>query len=447
MSESIQVAFGFHSAMPIIARFTAPDSSSDGGVLLLRQADDRLGISSWFAACLPDLRDPRRVLHDRREQTRQRLFQLALGYEDCNDANALRNDPALRLACDQLPAQHGALSSQPTLCRLENAVDARSLRRLLDRFEQEYVDSFTAPPEVVVLDIDTTDDPTHGEQQLSFFHAFYDQHMYHPMLVFDGQGQLVTAILRPGNAHAAKGATPVLERLIRKLKRRFPEVLIVVRADSGFAVPRLMDKLEALDAELGGVDYLLGLAKNAVLLRLGEPLMQGAQEQARAGAKYVRHFGSFSYAAKSWAHERVVVMKAELMERGENPRFVVTSLSGFGAELLYEAYCDRGQSENWIKDFKRGLFADRLSCESFQANFFRLLEHGAAYRLVYGLRRVVSQVAPALGKAQLETVRSRLLKVGAVVKQSARQVVVELPRSFGLAAVFVAVAQALAPGG
>ena len=200
--------------------------------------DDRLGLSERFAALLPDARDPRKVHHDRREQMRQRLYQIALGYPDCNEATRLRHDPVLKSVCDRSPQAEG-LSSQPTLSRLENAVDVRRLRALVCEIEEQYVRSFTAVPEVIVLDIDSTDDPTHGQQQLSFFHGYYDQHMYHPLVIFDGErGQLVSVVLRPGNAHAARGAMGVVRRVIQRLKQRFPQTQIVVRGDSAFAVRR-----------------------------------------------------------------------------------------------------------------------------------------------------------------------------------------------------------------
>ena len=445
MTDCTRPSLDFHPDLPVQVTFDAPETSSDGGALLLRLVDEQLKLTARLAPLIPDLRDPARIKHSRLEQLRQRVYQIALGYEDCNDADALRLDRALMTACDVLPDGQKALSSQPTLSRLENAVDMRSIKALLRGLEEQYLSSFTEPPEVVVLDIDTTDDPTHGGQQLSFFHGFYDQHMYHPMLVFDGvTGQLVTAVLRPGNAHAARGAAGVLGRIIRGLKRRFPEVQIVVRADSGFAVPRVMEMLERLNAELGNVDYLLGLAQNSILRSMGEETMAAARRQFAAGHSYVRHFGDFHYAAKTWPHPRLVVMKAELSEKGENPRFVVTSLEGFPPAWLYDAYCDRGQCENFIKDFKNALKADRLSCSSFEANFFRLLEHAMAYVLMHELRAQAGKKAPSLATVQMDTLRLRLLKVAAHVTRAARRILVRLPQAFPLAAVFAALCGTLA---
>lgn len=431
----------------------APTISSDGGVLLLRQADEKLGLTASLAKLLPDDRYAERIRHSRLEQLRQRVYQICLGYEDCNDADRLRTDPALRLACG---AERDELSSQPTLSRFENAVTGRELNQLWRAYERQYVDALDPATTLIVLDIDSTDDPTHGDQQLSFFHGFYDQHMYHPLLVFDAlSGELVTALLRPGRAHGAKGSISILTRLIRAIRGRCPNAAILVRGDSAFAGPRLLERLEQLNAELGDVDYVLGLATNSRLVALSEPLRTSVAEQFAEHGRFVRRFGWMPYAAGSWPAERQVVVKVEHSERGENPRFVVTTLDGFPPGLIYDvAYCARGQSENFIKDLKNALGADRLSCHRFIANAFRLFIHAVAYRLMHALRAVVARVAPVvapegepkvlkLATAQMDTIRLRLLKVGAIIVSSARRVLVQLPRSFPLAEAFFATARAL----
>jgi hypothetical protein len=445
MAECItQLSLDFHPTVPLKVAFDAPHISSDGGALLLRQMDDRLGLSERLAALLPDERDPRKVKHDRREQLRQRLYQIAWGYADCNDADRLRHDPLLKRGCDRTPQAEG-LSSQPTLSRLENAVDARTLRALLREIEEQYLRSFTEAPAVIVLDIDSTDDPTHGQQQLSFFHKYYDQHMYHPLVIFDGErGRLVSAVLRPGNAHAARGAMGVLRRIIPRLKPRFPHVQIVVRGDSAFAVPRVLRMVEELERELGGIAYVFGLAQNAVLLRSGAAALTEAQRRFRAAKQTVQHFDAFAYAAESWPQARHIVMQAEVSAQGANPRFVVTSLSEFAPALLSHAYCERGQGENFIKDFKNALQSDRLSGSTFAANCFRLLEHTAASVLVHALRTQVAPLAPQLGRAQFDTLRLQLLKVAAIVSQSTRRVLVRLPSAFPLARLFRHLATMLA---
>ena len=318
---SAQTTLGFHPQSPIQVSFDAPEVTSDAGGLLLRQLDELLGLSAGFSSCLPDERDPSRVVHDRREQTRQRLYQIALGYEDCNDADTLRHDPLLKTVCDRTPNDPVGLSSQPTLCRFENAPDGLTLRRLMRWLEQSYVEALPESTEVLVLDIDATDDETHGQQELSFFHGFYDHHMYHPLMVFDGDsGQLISAVLRPGNCHASRGALPLLRRIIRRLRQRFPHVGIVVRGDAGFAMPKLMRELEKLS-----VDYVFGIAKNERLKRFAEPTMRRAKGLFEQTERTVKCYTSFEYAAASWPHPRHIVAKAEHSWLGANPRFVVTS--------------------------------------------------------------------------------------------------------------------------
>lgn len=438
---SAQVAFDFHPQLPIQVDFDAPDISSDAGVLLLRPLDDRLGLTAGFAACLSDSRDPSRVLHDRHEQVRQRVYQIDLGYEDCNDADTLRHDPLLKTVCNRTPHDPVGLSSQPTLSRFENAPDGLTLRRLVRFFERTWVDSLPADTEVVILDIDSTDDETHGQQQLSFFHGFYDHHIYHPLLVYDGEtGQLISALLRPGNTHASRASVGLLRRLVHRIRNRFPQAEIVVRGDAGFAVPALMAVLEQR-----GVDYLFGIARNARLQSRLEPTLAWVEELFEKHHKTVRRFAAFDYAARSWPHPRHIVAKAEHSALGANPRFLVTTLRGFDPQTLYRAYIQRGRCELWIKDFKRALAADRLSCSSFTANFFRLLLHAAAYRLLHALRLEAAAVSVELGRAQFDTLRLRILKVAAWVTQSLRRLWVRLPRAFPHRDAFAALAAQLHP--
>jgi len=437
-----QVAFGFHPSQPIVVRMDGPDSSSDGGALLLRQIDEELGLTAGLARCLEDCRDPSRVVHSREEQVRQRVLQIALGYEDANDADSLRHDPILTTVCDRLPDDPQGLSSQPTMSRLENSVSRLVLARQVRWFERDYVRSLPADTEVVILDIDATENPTHGQQELSFFHGYYDQRIYHPLLVFDGDsGQLVTVLLRPGRTHASRSARRTLRRLIRRIKRRFPAASIVVRGDSHFAMPRILDELEKLNEQFGGVDYLLGLAKNDVLIRRAQPTLTLAREISERQARSVQRFAHFQYGAKSWKRQRRIIVRAEHNTYwGANPRFLVTSLEEFDPGMLYRAYCERGDCENRIKDFKNALAGDRLSCSRFAANAFRLLLHAVAYRLLHALRQKLGTLGSPLARCQFDTLRLRLLKVAAVVERSVRRITVRLPRSFPLAPLFHQVA-------
>jgi hypothetical protein len=436
--------FDFHPQRALDVSIDAPTTSSDGGLMLLRQVDEQLRLCARLAEHLVDKRSPLRVQHGRLEQLRQRAFQIAMGYEDQNDATSLRHDPAWKVACDRNVDEIDALSSQPSLSRFEHAMTARAVVRLTRALEDDYVASLPEDTRELVLDLDSTEDPTHGQQPLSFFNAHYDSYMYFPLLVFDAEGRLAGFRLRPGNAGNSRYAVPLMVRLVRKLKARFPHVRILVRADGGFCTPRFLDAMEHLGHELGGVDYVVGLPQNVRLLTLSRSWMQQAAEHAKATGQTTRRFGTFWYATRSWTRKRRVVVKAEHLGDKANPRFVVTSVKDVKPRDVYEVlYCPRGQSENAIKDFKRALAGDRLSCTTYIANAFRLALHAIAYRLMDALRRVVVRVAPTFGRRQFDTIRLLLLKVAALVRQSVRRFTFQLPAAFPMGPVFVAVAHAL----
>jgi hypothetical protein len=439
-----RIRFGFHPQRVVDVSADAPTTSSDGGLVVLRQLDEQLGLCAGLAPLLVDRRDPRFTQHPRLEQLRQRVFQIAMGYEDQNDATALRSDPVWKVACDRNVDEDDALSSQPSLSRFEHAMTARAVVELTGAFEDEYVASLPRDTDEIVLDLDSTEDPTHGQQPLSFFNAHYDSYMYFPLLVFDGECRLAGFRLRPGNAGNNRYATPLMARLVRKLKARFPDARILIRADAGFCVPRFLDALERLDRELTHVRYVIGVQQNSRLVGLAHAPMQDAARDAHATGQTTRRFDTFQYASRSWTHERCIVVKAEHLGDKANPRFVVTTVDERDPRIVYEKlYCPRGQAENAIKDFKRALAGDRLSCTTYVANAFRLLLHAVAYRLLDALRRVVVRVAPSFGRRQFDTLRLLLLKVAALVGQSVRRVTLQLPAAFPMAEVFVAVARAI----
>lgn len=442
--EKICTRFDFHRRRAVDVTVDGPTTSSDGGLVLLRQLDEQLGLCAKLAPILVDRRDPRLTQHPRLEQLRQRVFQIAMGYEDQNDATSLRRDPAWKVACDRNADEADALSSQPSLSRFEHAMTAKAVVLLTRSLEDEYVASLPADTTEIVLDLDSTDDPTHGQQPLSFFNAHYDSYIYFPLLVFDGEGRLAGMRLRPGNAGNSRYAAPLMARLVRKLKARFPRARILVRADGGFCVPRFLDAIEHLDAELAEVRYVVGLPQNSRLVGLAHAPMEEASREALATGQTTRRFAAFRYATRSWAHKRRVVVKAEHLGDKANPRFVVTTADERDPRTVYETlYCPRGQAENAIKDFKRALCGDRLSCTTYVANAFRLALHAIAYRLLDALRHVVAEVAPGLGRRQFDTLRLLLLKVAAVVRQSVRRFTFQLPAAFPTASVFIAVARAL----
>jgi hypothetical protein len=439
-----RIRFDFHPRRVVDVSIDGPMTSSDGGLLLLRQMDEQLRLCAALAPLLVDDRDPRFIQHPRLEQLRQRVFQIAMGYEDQNDATSLRLDPAWKVACDRNVDEADALSSQPSLSRFEQAMTARAVVMLTRKLEDEYVASLPMDTTEVVLDLDSTDDPTHGQQPFSFFNAHYDSYIYFPLLVFDGEGRLASWRLRPGNAGNSRYAAPLMVRLVRKLKARFPRARILVRADGGFCAPRFLEAIEQLDTELNDVRYVIGLPQNSRLVELAQVPMQEAAREALATGQTTRRFADFKYATRSWAEKRHVVVKAEHLGDKANPRFVVTTVDERDPRAVYEKiYCARGQAENAIKDFKRALSGDRLSCTTYVANAFRLALHAIAYRLLDALRRVVVQVAPAFGRRQLDTLRLLLLKVAALVGQSVRRFTFQLPAAFPMARVFAAVARAL----
>ena len=395
-------------------RFDGGQVTSDGGLPWLAQAEAALGVCAALAAGVPEWRRGG-VRHSLEALVRQRVFQIACGYADQDDADTLRSDPLLKLACGRLPASEADLASQPTLSRLENAVDRHAVERLAAALADLYIRERgrDGAPDRIVLDLDGTDDPAHGAQEGVSYHGYYRQHMYHPLLVFDGQtGHLITAILRPGRVHSSRFVVLILRRLLRKLRAAWPEVPVEVRADSGFAVPRLYTWCEA-----NAVDLTIGLIPNPALERLAAPLLAEAQARsAEQGGAKVRLAGATTYQAGSWSVPRRVVFKAEVLAKGPNTRFVVTTRTDEPL-AVYDWYVDRGEPENWIKDFKHALRADRLSDHRFWANAFRLLLHAAAYWLLDQLRRWL--LAADAARLQLDTLRLHVIKIGGWVRERA----------------------------
>lgn len=445
----------FQSQFRVDVEFSAADLTTDGGAVLLRQLDDQLGTCQMVADLVPDDRCAARLVHSRHEQVRQRVFQIALGYADANDARWLRTDPLLKAACGADLQTH--LSSQPTLSRLENAptsehVEAMRLKLMLDwieRLDPERTD--------IVLDIDASAFEGHGAQEQLHFNGYHDAHILHPVFVFDDHdGQLVTALLRPGTCGDAHGAAEMMRDLVVLLKTfHRPDCAILFRADSGFGSPTIYRQLEHLDAAFGQVYYLLGIGKNRVLLRLLEPALVRSR-WARKPGQTQRIFADFDYRAGSWERDRHIVGKAEVGPLGDNPRFVVTNLSGFPARILYERYCERGRCEQHIEAIKCHLRADRISCHCFEANGFRLVLASVAYRLMHALSRKTAVLAQQptgcpelarrlkwLAKANFETLRLRLLKVAMLVRKTARRLHLQGAASFPLAREYSYIARAL----
>ena len=412
----------------ISANFDGGSLSSDGGLLLLRQVDKKLGLTKRLAGCIRDNREQSKVEVSIAEMLCQRVFGIAAGYEDCNDHDTLRADPMLKLAADRAPVTGDDLASQPTLSRLENSISSTELMRmeevLLERFIAGHCGKRVSR---LVIDADATDDPAHGQQEFEFFHGFYDCHCFLPLLVYvtsdDGEQELVASVLRPGNVHAGHKLVWVLKRVVARLVAAFPNAEVVFRGDAGMALPAVYDFCE--DA---GVRYLISLAKNSRLIELGKEHMRDARAIYEETGEKVRHFGEFSYGAESWRYERRVVMKAEVVDKGENPRFVVTNIDEMSAKETYEFYCDRGDVENRIKELKDDLASGRTSCHRFLANQFRLILHAAAFVLLQSLRKLL--VGTGFANAQASTLRARLLKVGVRVRETTRRIWLMMPTSY-----------------
>ena len=432
-----QVTFqgdGFPKA--VVARFDLPDASADGGLVLVKGLDTQLGLTRRLADCLDDAREPGKVLHETLELLRQRIFGLCGGYADCNDAARLVHDPIHKLVLDRDPLTGLGLASQPTLSRFENAVSARELRAmthaLADTVIAQQRRRLRGRAPRIIIDLDPTDDPTHGQQEFAFFNGHYDTWCYLPVVATvtfnDEPAQFaVAAVLRSGKAPAALGARGILRGLLRKLRAAFPGATFRVRLDGGFASPKLF-----LFLEREQVEYVVAMASNRRLEKRAQRLMGRARVLSRQTGATAHLYGETRYAAKKWPRKRRVILKAEVVRHPgrppkNNPRFVVTNLSD-RPQAVYTFYCQRGDVENRLKELHHGLELDRTSCSKFRANQFRVLLTLAAYILFQELRRRAARTVCA--DAQVTTLRERLVKLAVWVERSARRIVLHLPLSF-----------------
>ena len=417
------------------ARFSGGAITSNGGAVLLRQADRMLGLTEQAARVLDDPRRKASCRHSARSMLRQRVFGLALGYEDLNDHDELRSDPALQTAvgADQ------SLASASTLCRFERRAGRDEAVRLHEVLVAQFIASYKTPPGQLVLDFDATDDRVHGQQIGRFFHGYYDHYCFLPLYVFCGD-QLLVSYLRPSKIDGAKHAWAVLALLVKRLRQAWPKVEIVFRGDSGFCRWRMLGWCERHN-----VDYIVGIARNPSLRELARPLMdQAAQAFADNGEKQ-RLFDEFSYAAGTWDRSRRVIVKAEHAARGANPRYIVTSLKEAPQYLYDTVYCARGDMENRIKEQQLDLFADRTSCHEWWPNQHRVLLSALAYVLLDAIRRIALADGD-LARAYVGTIRLKLLKIGAVVLRNTRRVRLLLSSSCPHQALFFAAAARLRPG-
>jgi hypothetical protein len=413
MPDCTQESFHFPSfdRRKIEASFAGGDVSSDGGVLLLRQADRRLGLVAALDRVLPDPRHPHFIIHRQVDLLRQRIYGLALGYEDLNDHATLRRDLAWQTALER----DEELASSPTLCRLENRVNRQAAFAFHQVLVEKFIASLAEAPAELILDFDATDDRVHGNQEGRAFHGYYGDWCFLPLYVFCGE-QLLVSYLRPSNIDAAKHSWAILKLLVQRLRQAWPEVKIIFRGDSGFCRWKMLRWCEK-----NNVGYLVGLAKNARLQAMLAPLMAQAEAEHQSTQQKARLFTALEYAAGTWDKTRRVLAKAEHTAAGSNPRFVVTNLAGDAQVLYDEVYCARGEMENRIKEQQLGLFADRTSCHHWWANQFRLLLSSCAYVLVEAIRRL-ALAGTELARAQVATIRLKLLKIGTVILRNTRRI-------------------------
>jgi hypothetical protein len=413
----------------VLINFNGGFLSSDAGALLLREVEEHINLIRKMAEVIPDSRDARYVTHSITDMLIQRVAQIACGYEDANDCDLLRHDPIFKMLAGRYPELGKALSSQPTMSRFENSISRTTLYRLARVFVDIFIASYAEEPDCIVLDFDDTDDPVHGEQQLALFNNYYKEHCFMPLHVYEGQsGKLVTTILKPGKRSDGQQMLAIMTRLITYLREAWPNTMILVRGDSHFAYPEVMEWIEAQPH----VTYLTGLTGNARLKAVVQPIVELAQRSYRLYGDDLKRFYTFSYQADTWSKARRVVAKIELTDKGLNLRFVVTNIQGLRASVLYhDGYCPRGEDELYIKEHKLYLKSDRTSCTKFEANQFRVFLHSAAYVILHSLKTQILQYTP-FRRASIQTIRLRVLKSGARIREWKTRITVELPSNFPL---------------
>jgi len=413
------------SSKKIEADFNGGEVSSDAGVLFLREVENRIGLIRKMTDSLRDRRHPGYVKHQLLELFKQRVFQIVCGYEDGNDSNELRNDPIIKIACERLPDEDPALASQPTISRFENSLSRTDLYRIAEAFVDVFIDSYSEAPEGIILDIDDTDDLTHGHQQLALFNAYHGDYCYMPIHIYEGRsGKLITTVLRPGKRPSGKQIVSIVKRVVRKIRQAWPEVGILLRADAYYSCPAVFDFCEEND-----IKYVLGFKPLSPLVREVKPFIKEASKRFDLQKRPVKMFIETIYQANSWSRARRVIAKVEYNALGSNTRFIITNLEHWNRRFIYQTvYCDRGTMELMIKEHKNHLLSDRTSCTSFSANQFRLFLHSAAY-VIYHTFRALHLKGTQWASAQFDTIRCKIIKIGARIIQRTRKIRIHLPTS------------------
>ena len=414
------------SGKKIEADFNGGKVSSDAGLLLLREVEREVGLFYRVADVLRDRRHPGYVKHQFLQLLKQRVFQIICGYEDGDDSDELRNDPVLKMACERLPESDAPLASQPTISRFENALSRTDLYRIAEVFVDVFIESYEEPPEAIILDIDDTDDPTHGHQQLALFNAYHNNYCYMPIHIYEGRsGKLITTVLRPGKRPTGEQIVSILKRVVKRIRQAWPEVGILLRGDSNYSCPAVYELCEEEE-----IKYVFGFRPYKPLKEKAKELVEEAQNRYAQENQPVKMFSEFFHKAKGWPQPKRIIVKVECNALGLFVRYIVTNLEHWNRRFIYETgYCGRGAMELLIKEHKNHLLSDRTSCSRFEANQFRLFLHSAAYVLLHAFRRLYLK-GSQWDRAQFSTIRVKLIKIGARVRQLKTRIKIHLPTSF-----------------
>jgi hypothetical protein len=413
----------------ILLDFDGGALSSDAGILLLKEVDQQIGLTKQLSNVIVDQRDQRYVQHPTEELMLQRIGQIAAGYEDANDCDELRGDPIFKLFVGRNPETDNDLGSQPTMSRFENAISRKDIYRIAYVFGEKFIESYEKEPNVIILDFDDTEDKVYGNQQLALFNGYFNDTCYMPLHVYEGlSGKLITTILKPGQRMTGKQTLAIIKRMIKKLREHWPNTIMVFRGDCHFTSPEVMEWID----DQHNVKFVSGLTSNAVLKRLTQSIVERAFCLYKHCQRKVVLFHSVRYKAKSWSKYRRVVIKVEISPKGQSVRFIVTDMEQAKAKALYQdIYCGRGTAELYIKEHKLYLKSDRTSCNRFEANQFRIFLHSAAYVLIHSLKTNIFKNTE-WAKTTIETIRLRLFKIGARVRELKTRIKVELPTSYPL---------------
>jgi hypothetical protein len=411
----------------ITVSFTNEKISTDGGLLLLREIENQIGIIRKISECIEDQRHKSYVEHSIYQLLSQRVFQIAAGYEDANDCNQLRDDPIIKMCAGQKPCEEHSLASQPTMSRFENNVGIKTLYQIAEKIAESFIDSYPDEPKIIVIDCDDTNYITYGGQQLSLFNNYYDDYCYMPLHIYEGlSGKLITSILKPGRRSKSANIFSILRRLIVFLRKRWKNTIILVRGDSHFCSQELMDWVK----ELKNVHFVTGLTGNQVLNKLSAVTVKSAEEKFKKTQIPVKMYHTFEYKAESWKNKQRVIVKVEVNSQGTNIRYIVTDLRECKTKTLYEhVYCARGSMELRIKDHKLYLKSSRMSCNSFWANQMRLFMHSVAYIIIHTLQKEILKMTEFCNST-METIRLKIIKIATRVTEMKTKIKVEFPIDF-----------------